>query len=57
MKIFVSPESFREYPSYKDAMKQAGICEVDESLKLGEILVEENDGTKTLIDIREMENG
>ncbi len=51
MKIFVSPETYKTAPQYEIPMAQAGICEVDKTLKLGQILVEHDDGAKYLIEM------
>jgi len=56
MKIFVSPETFKEYPNYKDAMKWAGVCEVDDSLKLGQIIIEKEEKERYLIEMTMNEN-
>ena len=52
MKIFVSPETFNRkgLSKFEAPMEQAGMCQVDNSLKLGQILIMEN-GKSYLVDI------
>ena len=48
MKIFVSNDSFKDNPGFKEPMARAGLCGTDESLSLGEIIIE-SDGRKFLV--------
>lgn len=54
MKIWVSPkifsaEMFPDAPEYQAPMEELGMCEVDESLALGEMIIEFDDGQRVLL--------
>lgn len=52
MKIFVSSETFEgSLIKFKDPMERVGMCKVDESLKLGQILIKNDDGKKYLVEM------
>jgi len=53
MKIFVSKESFKDLEQFEIPMEAVGICIVDESLRLGQVIIEANDGKRYLIGMSE----
>ena len=55
VKIYVSKEFFDVAPTYAGAFQLVGICEVDYTLQIWEMRIEEPNGNQTLIDVRELD--
>jgi len=52
IKIFVSKETFKTHPQYQEPMKKNNMCDVDDNLKPGEIIVEDDRGNRTFVKVQ-----